>query len=174
MKNIKFNSKKGFSIIEILIVVALFSILAFLVASSTLSTFKGTRKIDASGKVRDNLSFAADVAERHLRNAKSIITTCDGTSRTSISYVDQTGRTGAFTCYGLGGSNPYIASDSGALSQALTSNEVSLTACSFTCSRTSAVNPSIIDFVIAGRARNADATDASFATITRRVVLRVY
>jgi prepilin-type N-terminal cleavage/methylation domain-containing protein len=168
------NKKDGFSIIEILIVTALFSVLAFLVAQSTLSTFKGTRKIDASGKVRDNISFAADVAERHLRNAKSVLSACDAASHSSIRYVDQQGRTGAFTCYGIGGSNPYIASDSGALSQPLTSGEVTLTSCSFTCTQASAVNPPTIDFTIAGRATGVAATDESFATVTRRVVLRVY
>jgi prepilin-type N-terminal cleavage/methylation domain-containing protein len=164
--------QKAFSIIEILIVIALFSTLAIIVTQSLLRTFQGTRKVDAAGKVRDNLTFAADLMERHIRNAKSVTSACDSTSHATLTYTDQRGTTASFSCLNIGGADPYLASGSGNLR--ITSNEVTLTACSLTCRITSTVNPPIVDFTIAGYARGADVTDQSFATLTRRVVLRVY
>lgn len=168
----KTTFRKGFSLIEILIVITLFSILAFLVTQSTLQSFRGTRKADASGKVRDSLDFAASTVERNVRNAKSITsaaTTCDGTSRTSLSYVDQSGTTRVFS-YNGNAANGYLALDG----VRITSADITVTSLSFSCTITSVVNPPVIDYVISGKALNVDTTEESFTTISRRVVLRVY
>lgn len=160
----------GFSLVEMLIVMFLFALLAFIVTQSTLQSFRGTRKVDASSKVRDNLDFAASLVERNIRNAKSITSVCDGASHASIAFVTQTGVAGRYVC--SGGSNQYVTD--AATGSRITSSDVSLSSCSFTCTSNGAYNPPIIDYVFAGTAVGADGTDASFATISRRVVLRVY
>ena len=164
--------RKGFSVIEILIVIALFSVLSVLVAQSITQSFRGTRKVDAAGDVRDNLNLASDIVERHIRNAKSITSTCDSASHGSIAYTDQLGNNGSFSCLNMTGSDPQLASGSANLR--ITSVDVSITSCSFRCTTTSTVTPPIIDFVIAGRARGVANTDESFTTVSRRIVLRVY
>ena len=163
------DANSGFSLIEMLIVMFLFAILAFIVTQSTLQTFRGTRKVDASSKVRDNLDFAASLVERNVRNAKSITSACDSTSHGTISFVTQAGAVGSYVC--SGGSNQYVTD--GATSARITSSDVNLTTCSFTCTPNGAYNPPIIDFVFAGTAANVGASDTSFATISRRVILRV-
>ncbi len=162
--------QKGFSLIEILVVIVMFTTLALLVTQSTLRSFQGTRKADASGKVRDNLDFAASVIERHVRNAKSITSTCNGTNITALTYIDQDGRTGSFSC--LGGSNMYVAS--GSANVRITSDDVALSTCFFRCTTTSSVTPPAIDYTFAGVAANAPGSEGSFASITRRILLRVY
>ncbi len=173
-KNYKLQPKNlvsGFSLIEMLVVMFLFAILAFIVTQSTLQSFRGTRKVDASSKVRDNLDFAASLVERNIRNAKLITSPnpCVGASLGNISYTTQTGTTGSYTC--SGGANQYLSDGTGAR---ITSTDIVLTTCSFTCTLNGVYNPPIIDFVFAGKAANAAATDESFATISRRVILRVY
>ncbi len=160
----------GFSIIEMLVVMFLFALLAFIVTQSTLQSFRGTRKVDASSRVRDNLDFAASLVERNVRNAKLITSACDGASHASISYTTQTGTTGSYTC--SGGANQYLSD--GTSGARITSSDINLTTCTFTCTSNGVYNPPIIDFVFAGTAANAAATDTSFATISRRVILRVY
>lgn len=173
LKNYKLQTKNlasGFSLIEMLVVMFLFAILAFIVTQSTLQSFRGTRKVDASSKVRDNLDFAASLVERNIRNAKLIMSTCNGASSGTISYTTQTGTTGSYTC--SGGANQYLSD--GATGARITSTDIVLTTCSFTCTTNGVYNPPIIDFVFAGKAANAATTDESFATISRRVILRVY
>lgn len=166
------TKRSGFSMIEMLIVVVLFAILGYLVTQSTLQSFRGSRKADATGKVRDNLEFAASVVERHVRNAKSI-TNCTGSGLSQIDYIDQLGRAARFACRG-GSNDRYLASESGSLTQAITSDEIVLTACSFSCQTTSPINPPVVDFSFSGVSAGDAAADLSLTTITRRIVLRVY
>lgn len=161
----------GFSLIEMLVVMFLFALLAFIVTQSTLQTFRGTRKVDASSKVRDNLDFAASLVERNVRNAKSITSACDGASHNTLSFVSQSGINGSYVCTG-GGSNRYVTD--GATGSRVTSTDITLTACSFTCTSNGAYNPPIVDLVFSGIAANVNAADTSYATISRRVILRVY
>ncbi len=167
MKN---KGRAGFSLIEMLVVMFLFALLAFIVTQSTLQSFRGTRKVDASSKVRDNLDFAASLVERNIRNAKLITSVCDGASHSTISYLAQDGSTGSYVC--SGGSSQYLTD--GATGSRVTSTDVTLQTCSFTCTTNGAYNPPIVDLVFAGSAANTAVTDSSFATISRRVVLRVY
>lgn len=164
------NNSRGFSLIEMLIVIAMFAVLAFIVTQSTLQSFRGTRKVDAASKVRDSLSVAASIVERNVRNAKRITSVCDGASHSSISFIKQDGTAGNYVC--SGGSNQYVSD--GTNNTRITANDISLSVCSFTCSSNGNYNPPIIDYVFAGSAIGTGSADASFATISRRVILRVY
>ena len=58
---------KGMSLLEILIVVAVFSILGVIVTRSVLLTLRGSKKSESQVKVRENVSFSLGVIERQLR-----------------------------------------------------------------------------------------------------------
>lgn len=120
----KYNS--GISLMEILIVIAIFAVLGVIVSSSLVLTIQGTRKSEALQRVRENLNYSVSVIERNLRNANAIT---DCTNPLSVTYLDQYGKISSFSCVGVGGSDSYIASDSARL----TSNNVQITGCSFVC-----------------------------------------
>jgi prepilin-type N-terminal cleavage/methylation domain-containing protein len=162
--------RQGFSLIEMLIVITVFSLLAYFVTQSTLQSFVGSRKADAQGKVRDNLSFAAAVVERNLRNSRIITypSPCTGTVD-HINYTDVFEKAGSFRC---DLSNGYLAS--GSANVRITSSDILVTACSFTCSQPTSYNPPIIDLQLVGRATTGDGSEVSSVAISRRIVLRVY
>lgn len=62
----------GFSLIEMLITVGIFSILAVIVTQSLASSLKGARKSDNIGRVRENVEYAMNYIERNLRGAKRL------------------------------------------------------------------------------------------------------
>ena len=66
--------QKGMSLLEILVVVAIFSILGVIVTRSVLLTLRGSKKSESQVKVRENVNYALAVIERQLRNADSIVT----------------------------------------------------------------------------------------------------
>ena len=160
---------KGMSLLEILIVVAVFSILGVIVTRSVLLTLRGSKKSESQVKVRENVSFSLGVIERQLRNADSI-TTCPNTDITRIDYKDEFGGAASFSCIGLGGADPYIASGSARL----TSNEITIESCSFVCEIGTSSNPPSIDVSIVASDPNAVGIEGSTVTTSTRIYLRSY
>lgn len=167
--NIKSNKISGFSLIEMLIVIVVFAILAYFITQSTLQTFVGTRKADAQSQIRDNLNYAAESVERNLRNARAITfpSPCSGTTD-HINYIDINNNAGSFSCNLTSG---YLAS--GSATTRLTSDDILITSCSFTCTQQS-LKPPVVDLSLVGEAAVSGATDKSPIAILRRIVLRVY
>ena len=124
---IKKNTESGLSLIETLVTVTVFAILGVIISSSLILTIAGSKKSEATIRVRENVNYALSVIERNLRNADSIT---DCTDPHLLTYVDQYGRTSTFSCQGMGGDDPYIASGSSRLTSATTI----VLGCSFTCS----------------------------------------
>ena len=119
---------KGISLIETLIVIGVFAVLGILSTSAVLLSLKGSNKGESQIKIRENLDYAVSVIERQLINASSV-TSC---TSTSVLYQDSLGAGGSFSCTG-----DYIASGSARL----TSDEISVSACSFSCTAGTASNP---------------------------------
>src|SRR3990167_7355017 len=119
--------KKGFSLIETLIVVGIFAVVGIIVAQSSLISIRNTRKSDAINRVRNNLEYVAAIMERQLRSASSV-TSC---TATEINYVDANNKNTFFRCGNLGSSSSYVASDSA--TTFLTRQEVVITNCTFAC-----------------------------------------
>ena len=160
----------GFSIIEMLVVLVVFSILA-IVTTQTLSTsLRGSRKSDAQSRARQNVDFAMSTMERLLRNTQSI-TSC---SATQLNYMDEYNRPGSFRC-ACSGTDCYIASGS-ATPKRITSPEVVIT-CSgiFSCPPTPApgVPPSIL-ITITGRDATTTGAEGNEVTSKSRILLRTY
>ena len=112
---------KGYSIVEMLIVIAVFSILAVIITQSLALSLRGSKKSDAVVIVKGNVDYTISTMERLLRNAQAL--TCSPTNPgPNLLYTDERGNSinPMFRC--LGGVNGYIASGSAGLR--LTSQDV--------------------------------------------------
>jgi len=166
-ENSKF--KKGYSLIEVLLAIGVFSLLAVLVTQTLANTLRSAKKSDTQSKVRTNFDYAISVMERQLRNADNI-TTCDGNPSNIIEYTDANGDSADFYC---NLANEYVASRSGTRDDHLTSDEVSLTSCSFTCTQESGV-PDSIEISLSGTDNTGSGVESSHVTVQTRVMLRTY
>lgn len=63
---------RGFSLIEMLVVVGIFSILAVVATQVLSSSLRGSRKSENIGRVRENVEYALNYIERNLRAAKGL------------------------------------------------------------------------------------------------------
>lgn len=115
---------------ELLIVLVLFGTVVLLINQVFFSTLRTTKKSEDLNTVRQQGSYAVSVIQRHLQNATAISPgSCDPVSGTSISYFDQYGFPGTFSCLDVGGSDSRIASGS----SRLTAPEVAVAICSISC-----------------------------------------
>lgn len=124
--------KKGYTLIEIMIVTTIFAVLALLVSGVILQSVRNTQKSESLSNVRAELDNVILVMERHLRNSDNMV----GIG-TSIQYTDTRGVEARFICIddaGLGVTK--VASQSFTVSGwnpgfDLTSDKVNVTVCDF-------------------------------------------
>lgn len=173
--------KKGFSLIETLVVVGLFALVGIIVSQSTATSLTGSRKADASIKVRENLNQALSVMERQIRSAQSITSTCaaGGTTSENISYVDQSGNSAGFSC----NPNPNctttsttaVSSTSAVSTDRITSTDtLCITACQFVCTRVNSNLPPTVDIILEGRSKEATGVEDTAIRVQTSVNLRAY
>lgn len=90
-------TKAGFTLIEMLVVVFIFSVVGILVTRSVQLSLRATRKSEVASEVRSEVDYALNVIERHLRGAESIdSTTC---TSSNFDFVSDEG-SGSFSCSG--------------------------------------------------------------------------
>lgn len=153
----------GFSIVEILVVIMIFAVIAILATESIALSLRGSKRSESTISVRENLNYSLAVIERALHNAESV--TC--VNPTILTYSDILGLPAEFSCDLVSG---LIASSSARL----TSSEVKITACKFICnSGASGVPPSV---TISITAENAFASGLEQAQVTTntQIMLRAY
>lgn len=112
--------KRGYTLIEILVVVTLFVGVAVIVTQSLLLSIRGARKNMALTKVRENLSSSIDTMKTNLLNAISI----ESCVVNEIRYKNPDFSISSFSC------------GSGRVSwgtSSLTGNDVNVSNCSFVC-----------------------------------------
>ncbi len=97
-KQIEMKQKQGYSLIEMLIVVAIFALLALVVTQSMIATLGESRKSEAIVRVRENLFYTSSLFERQVRNANSI-TFCNNTN---LAFLDETNSAVTIRCLDLG------------------------------------------------------------------------
>jgi prepilin-type N-terminal cleavage/methylation domain-containing protein len=158
---------KGYSLIEILVVISVFSIVALIATQSILVTLTGAKKSESTIRVRENLEYATSVMERRLRNANSI-DTCSTGSR--VDFTDGNGNSASFYCQNIGGSDGRLLSESGRI----TSSFINLTECSITCPAVAPGVPSRVNINLSGKAKDVSNSQSSPATISTIIYLRVY
>lgn len=159
MKIIK-KHQEGLSLVEILVVITIFAVLGVIVSASLVLTIQATKKSEAIMRVRENLNYSLGVMERNIRNA-SAISDCTNADTTKISFIDQEGTGGVFSCVNTGGSNSYISDGT----TRLTPDSVSVTSCSFTCERDDLSKPALVLINITLKdASSSGITSASVST----------
>ena len=118
-----FNShgtlQEGFSLIEMLVVLVVFSILAIVTSQVLIISIRSSKKSESVVVVKQNVDYAMSTMERLLRNAQ-VITGCTGNQ---LDYLDGNNRPGRFQCVTTGADPYYIASGS-ATPVRITSTEV--------------------------------------------------
>jgi len=123
----------GFTLIEMMVVVALFSVIALMAVNIFFITLRTGVKAELVKEIKQNGDYAVSTMERMIRNAREIHsdTTCDGSSQSSIKIVNPDYLTTEFSC------GSQIASQSAVATTYLTSSEltVDLSSCFFTCQR---------------------------------------
>lgn len=158
----------GFSLVELLVVISVFAVLGTVAANSVMSTLKNTRKTDSQITVRENLNYTLSVIERQIRGAQSIVP-CPNTSTNSLVYTDQAGVSTNFSCVFPSGDG-YVASGS----SRLTSENLQVVSCNFSCTHTDTNKPPLVKVVITAEDKTNKNAEGSRVTVQTDITLRNY
>ncbi len=158
--------QKGFSLLEVLVVLAVFSLLAIISTTAVLLAVRGAQKSSTTGRVRENTDYTLATIERQIRNATEI-TTCNADT---IIFKDQDSNQTSFSCINIGGVDSYVASGSAGL----TATGISVTRCSFACSTAIGSGPPSVSFDITATDRNTSGPQGSTFTASTQIFLRTY
>lgn len=168
-KSVTRNKQKGMSLMEILVVVAIFAVLGVATTRSVITTLQGSKKSESTIKVRENLDYSLGVMERLIRNADSV-SACTTSTSTVLNYTDQEGKPASFSCVNIGTNDGYVASGSGRL----TSNQINVTECSFRCDASNDPSPASVNITLVAQDAVFVATQTSSVSATTQINLRNY
>lgn len=164
------NSKfiYGFSLIEILVAISVFSILGLLVSRIVIQTLRTTNKTDATVRVRENVDYALSVMERQIRNS-SPDPNNPSCTLTGVGFDDADGNA-SFSYV----NNAILWMRGDGTSSNLTGSDVNITGATFTCNPKS--GSALASVVVAISAVDAKATGAEGAQVTKSstIYLRNY
>ncbi len=163
----KINNIKGFSLIEILIVITIFAVIGLLATRSIFLTIRGAKKSDSLVRVRENVNYSLSVIERQLRSAEGV--TCPNPSSSVLNYVSLEGTASSFSCV-VSGTDRYIASGSARL----TSSDISVTGCSFACTQYDINNPPSVNITVVASDNESQSVEKGSVSIQTQIVLRNY
>lgn len=129
INNLKFN--KGYSLIELLVVITLIAILGTLTAESFILGIKAQSKSEILKEVKQNSDYIGQVVESMVRNAIDIEETQCNTNTQTLTVRSADGNYTTFDC-----STSVMASVSGEFPQptiylTLSNNRVSIGSCNF-------------------------------------------
>lgn len=130
------RNKAGFTLVEMLAVVAIFIVIGTVALSILLTSFRTSGKTDIVTAVQQNGSYALTQMSKTLRNARGLIAPfpCTGSVVvSSISLVTPDNQQVTYSCL-LSNNPPTISSNSASL---LDTSTVVLSSCQFTCSQAS-------------------------------------
>lgn len=161
--------QRGMSLLEILVVVSVFSFLGILITRSVVLTVAGSKRSESQIKVRQSLNYSLSVMERQLRNADSI-PDCPNLDTNYLAYNDQDGNLTFFSCVPAGAGIGSVASQSANL----TSSDVNVVGCSIVCTPGQEGSPSVVTISLEARDAQAVGTANSNVTLTTQINLRNY
>lgn len=163
--NMKLQIKAGMSLVEILIAVSIFAIIGVLATRSLTLSITGAKKSDSLVRVRENINLPISVIERQLRNAESI--DCNSSTYATLSYISSEGIASSFSCTGT-----HIASNSPGLSVRLTSEDITLTTCSFNCTQIDSNEPPIVKINLTAEDNTSTGKEKATVTTVTEIVAR--
>lgn len=154
--------KKGYTLIEMLVVISVFAIISIIASQTIILTLRNTQKAGSISKTRQNLDSAIGIMERQLHNARAI-TSC---TANSITFTDPSYGPASFSCTVSSTPPSYIASGSGNLTLTSTT-DVLITSCNFSCSSTT---PPVVTISITAQ----DISGQNQVSATTAATLRTY
>ena len=164
----KWKIAGGYSLIELLVVLSLFSILVLVATQTLLLSLRGANKSESVGRAKENVEYAISIMERQLRNARDV-DPCPNPDPLVINYSTYDGDNSSFSCVNPG-VDGYIASGSARL----TNQDIGITKCSITCSSDTATSPQVTISVTGEDNSIPNAVEKGQATSETTVVLRQY
>jgi len=167
-KNSKKSINYGFSMVELLVVLGIFSFVVVITTQSLIDTLRGSRKSESIISVKENLNLAFSVMERQVRNAQSV-EPCSGSPETQITFKDASGVTGNFSCVGIGAGG-YITWNA----VRLTSDKVDVTSCEMTCVSGGFGAPPYVRVYISAKDAVASGAEGAEVSSETRIMLRTY
>lgn len=151
MRNAKgtmqYANAKGFTLVELLAVLAIFTTVGFFITSIIISTLRNTNKTNTVTAVQVNGNYAITAMAKLIRSARSLTpgdtcgTIASPTSSSTFGVVSSDGNTTNFSCATDVQNHKYIASNSASLTDTGT---IKWTSCQFTCGRNSVSDYPII------------------------------
>lgn len=163
---------RGFTLIEILVVLVVFGFIGLIVSQSVISTLRGATKSDSDSRIRSNLDYVSSIIDRHLLNAVGVSCPPVVPPNSRVDFTDQRQNIGSFLLNGAG-ADRHIASNSATTPNfRLSSSDTTVTATVFTCNPAVGNNPPSVTFTITLEDRNQQGVLKSSATTTRTVNLR--
>lgn len=159
---------RGFTLIEMMVVISVFSIVAVLVGNMVGHSMKGVRKSESSLKVRAELENAVSIVERSLRGAKANSVTC---YPKKVILTDQDDQEVTFSC---SGSSPNIILNKGVdnIIDNIIGSNIKLDGCNFNCS---GLDNGVIFFTLSGSSSvSSSGVESDSVSVSARVVLRNY
>ena len=160
------NKEKGFSLLEILIVITIFAGLGLLTTRAVFLTLRSSQKASSEISIRRSLDYSLAVIERHLRGADSIVA-CPNPDPRLIEYLDEAGAVVNFSCQDSSDGG-YLASASARLSN----REVDITSCSFTCNPGSGSAPPTVTLFLEAQKADVSGIGGANVTMSTQIQLR--
>lgn len=160
-------NKSGFTLVEILVVIAIFAFLGILITRAVILTVGGSKKSESIVKVRENLDYSISIIERQIRNANSI-SECPNSSNDRIDYIDKEGHASYFQCSNNNGIG-YIASGSAQLNHP----DIDIKTCSLNCIKDVTTSPEVVTIYLEASDITSGAQAAPI-TVSTIISLRNY
>ena len=163
------NGPKGFSLVEILVVITIFGIVGVLATQGLFLTFRGTRKSDSVRQVREELNYATAVMERLLHNALSGPGRVDcpvSYAGLRVEYTDLQNQSASFSCEDIAGVG-YVASRSARL----TSENIMITDCNFTCNTDVSGSVTSVDIQLTGQVDEVSGFGSNETEVNTKIYL---
>lgn len=130
--------KKGFTLIEILVVIGVFAVIAVIGSTSFFSMLKGATKTKITNLVKQNGDYTLGVMEKMIRNAREIVLDPGEECTSGMEEIEISNPDGGFTTFSCT-DNP-ISSNSAKL----ISNQVKVESCFFDCQRSGPLQPDVV------------------------------
>ncbi|MFC1649733.1 prepilin-type N-terminal cleavage/methylation domain-containing protein [Patescibacteria group bacterium] len=161
--------RKGFTLLELLVVVGVFAILAVVTTQIIAQSLRGTRKSEATIEVRENVDYMFAVMERALRSSQSL--DCVSSTATRIEFLDETGNVSNFQCNGS--SDGYLTHNGNNISGDKVHVNCSITPI-FVCNQTDGTTPSSVEISIVSNEAQDAGIEGARVTSTTKIILRSF
>ena len=162
--------KRGFTLIEILVVVGILAIIVVVGTTSFFNLLKGSTKTRTANMVKQNGDYAMGVMTRMIRNAREIVLDPGEECTSGMKEIEISNPDGGFTTFSC------IDSPISSNSASLISNQVKVAngKCSLDCQHTSIIEPDVvtINFTLSQAQEDVRPEEAVSIVFKTTVVLR--